>query len=201
MIKTLEERKQQLVDWCQNEYADKPTSWWKSKKIKYSSTLEYSPPINNFEQNEKVVVVNLGYKENAIYCIIYFGLSIFVIYGGVTENSDVMLLSFGALTLIASLYHFIKIFDKKPRIIVDFDGIWTNKKVERISWQNVITTYIKIEDRAEDIVQYLVIHYYEYLNDAFKMIEFRLENLNMDIDEICFHIEKFKEKNIYNVRE
>ncbi len=118
-----------------------------------------------------------------------------MVYAGVTENYDRMLLSFGVLTFAASLYYFIKISDKKPRIVLDSKGVWINKKAEKIAWQNVIATYIRIEDRGEDNTYYLVMHYYEYLNDTFKAIEFKLENLNMDIDEICFHIEKFKEKN------
>lgn len=117
-----------------------------------------------------------------------------MIYGGVNENYSLMLLAFGALTLMASLYHIIKFFDKKPKMILDENSIWINTKAERISWQNVIATFIKIEDRDEDVISYLVIHHYEYLNDTFKVVEFKLENLNMDIDEISFHIEKFKEK-------
>jgi hypothetical protein len=195
MTKTLEERKQEVADWCKKEYADKPTPWWKSNKIKYTSTLEYSPSINHFEQIVEIIIVKLSYKENTILSIIFFGLSIFVINGGITENYSIMLLSFGALTVYASLHYFVKIFDKKPRILLNIDGIWANKKAERIAWQNVIATYIRIEDRGEETAYYLVIHYYEYLNDTFKAIEFKLENLNMNIDEICFHIEKLKEKN------
>jgi hypothetical protein len=195
MIKTLQERKQEIIDWCTIEYADKQSPWWKSNKIKYTSTLEYSPPLNNFEQTLQVIVVKLSYKENTILSIIFFGLSIFVINGGITENYSIMLLSFGVLTVYASLHYFVKIFDKKPRILLNIDGIWTNKKAERIAWQNIIATYIKIEDKGEDTAYYLVIHYYEYLNDSFRIIEYKLENLNMNIEEICFHIEKFKEKN------
>jgi hypothetical protein len=201
MVKTLEERKKELVSWCKEAYADKPLKKCHYREIEYKTTLETATYFKTNQQILDSFSIKLNFHMQLFVIII---LCFFAGYGyWLTSKSDSFkpMIIFGLFFLAALVLLIIKIFDRKPKIILNKEGFWIHKMDEQIPWEYLAASYILKDHSGDDAKYSLVVHYYQKQIDDFVRVEYDLEGLEMGMEDISFHIEKFKEKNIYNVRE
>jgi hypothetical protein len=196
MAKTLEERKQEVVDWCKIEYLDKSKQWWKTHKTVYKATKELVPDLENFVQTSNSFFIKKDYHMQLL------GFAFALIFGLIVLKSifeEAHFLIFLAsilifLIILISLYFSIK--DKTAKVVLTKDCFWFYKMERHIPWQFLAASFVKENHRGDDVIFYFVLHYYNEKLDTFDKFEYIYSGLKMEIDDICFHIEKFKEKNI-----
>jgi hypothetical protein len=195
MIKTLEERKQEIVDWCKIEYADKPLKKWNYREIEYKTTLETATNFNNYEQTSNSFCIKRNFHMELLKIV---GLLLFGCYCFWFMSKDnsvypkIILVSFVLLLIVLLAFNLL---DRKPKIILNKEGFWIHKMNEQIPWNHLAASYILKDHSGDDAKYSLVAHYYEKQIDDFVRVEYDLEGLEMDIEDISFHIEKFKEQN------
>jgi hypothetical protein len=195
MIKTLEERKQEIVDWCKIEYADKPLKKWQYRKIEYKSTLETATHFNTNIQTLSSFTIKRDYHKQLFVIIL---MCLFTGYAfWLTSKSDSLkpMIVFGLFCFLILVFLIINIFDRNPKIVLNNTGFWIHKMKEKIPWKYLAASYILKDHSGKDAKYLLVVHYYEKQIDDFVRVEFDLSGLEMDKEDISFHIEKFKEKN------
>jgi hypothetical protein len=194
-MKTFQERKQEVIDWCEIEYADKPLKKWDYRERKYKSTLETATQFNTLTQKISSLIIKRDFNMQLFVIIIMCLFAGYAFWLTSKNNSIKPMIIFGSFFLVILVLLIIKIFDRKPKIILNKEGFWIHKMDEQIPWKYLAASYILKEYSGEDSKYSLVVHYYEKHIDDFVRAEYDLDGLKMDKEEICFHIEKFKEKN------
>jgi hypothetical protein len=198
MIKTFEERKQEVVDWCQKEYLDKGKQWWKSHKVIYKTTKEIVPDIDDFMQISDSFFVKKDYHHQVlgIACAVILGLIFLKI---IFEEAHILIFLFSILAFLIILVSLILgIKDKAAKVVLTKDCFWFYKMDKHIPWQFLTASFVKELHRGDNLDIYFVLHYYNQKLDTFDKFEYNYLGLKMEIEDICFHIEKFKERNIKN---
>jgi hypothetical protein len=198
MIKNFEERKQEVVEWCQKEYLDKGKQWWKSHKVIYKTTKEIVPDIDNFMQTSDSFFVKKDYHHQllGIACAVIFGLIFLKI---IFEEAHILIFLFSILAFLIILVSLILgIKDKAAKVVLTNDCFWFYKMDKHIPWQFLAASFVKELHRGDNLDIYFVLHYYNQKLDTFDKFEYNYLGLKMEIEDICFHIEKFKERNIKN---
>jgi hypothetical protein len=195
MIKTLEERKQEIVDWCQKEYLDKNKQWRKLHDIKYKTTKELLPDLENYIQTADSFFIKKDYHIQLLTLLLFLGFGLIVLKT-IFEEASILIFACGTLVFLVFLVLIILgLKDKSIKVVLTKDCFWFEKMEKHIPWKFLATLFIKEENKGEDSYFYLVLHYYNEKNDVFEKFEYDYRSLEMDIEDICFHIEKFKEKN------
>lgn len=132
MIKNLEERKEEIIDWCKIEYADKPLKKWLYREIEYKTTLETA----TFFKTNIQTSDSFSIKQN--FHLQFFTIIVVSLFAGytywLTSKSDTLnpMIIFGLLILVVLVMLIIKIFDRKPKIILNKEGFWVDKMNEQI---------------------------------------------------------------------
>ncbi len=200
-MKTFDERKQKVLATCNIEYANRKFSWWKQRQKVYKSTLEVALSLNGYTQTSTSIVVRKNFRIELLWFVATFIFGVSFVSLIFPSGSLFIKIFMPALFIGFLTYQFVRMIDKKPKIILTDNDFWFYKMESAVLWENLIVSAIKKEQRGNNTFNVLIIHYYDATTDNFAKIEFDYFNLEMEIDEICFHIEKFKEKNIHNVRE
>lgn len=193
MEKTFEQRKQEVIDHCKEMYVNKPSARWKTNKVEYKTTLELVPDLNDYIQTAPFYFIkkNIGLFKLDVVGILVFGMYGFWVISKFESN---LILFIFIVIMIVVLALIIKSgLDRKIKIIFTPNDFWVYSMHEPIYWKNLITSYFKLEHTEDDINVSLLIHYYDERRDALTKIEFLLEGLEMNYEDISFHIEKFKE--------
>jgi hypothetical protein len=193
MAKNLEERKQEVANWCEIEYADKPLKKWHYREIEYKTTLETATFFKTNIQTSDSFSIKQNFHLQLFTIII---VCLFAAYAyWLTSKSDTLkpMIIFGLFILVVLVLLIIKIFDRKPKIILNKEGFWVHKMNEQIPWNYLAASYILKDHSGDDAKYSLVLHYYQKEIDDFVRVEYDLDGLEMDMEDISFHIEKFKE--------
>jgi hypothetical protein len=198
MIKTFEERKQEVVDWCQKEYLDKGIQCWKSNKVIYKTTKELVPNLNDFVQTSDSFFVKKDYHMQLLgfaFAVIFGLICLKIIF----EEAYILIFLVSILAFLIILVSLmLGIKDKTAKVVLTKDCFWFYKMEKHIPWQFLAASFVKEVHRGDDLDIYFVLHYYDQKLDTFDKFEYIYRGLKMEIEDICFHIEKFKEKNIKN---
>jgi hypothetical protein len=195
MEKSFEQRKQDVIDHCKEIYANKPSTFWKRNKVEYKTTLELVPDLNDYIQTASFYFIknNMGLVRSSVLGIlpsVVFG------YWLISNNESIwFVIIFIAILIILFTLTIKSGLDRKSKIIFTPNDFWVYNMHEPIAWKHLITSYFKLEHSGDDINISLLIHYYDERRDAFTKIEFLISGLEMNHEDISFHIEKFKEKN------
>jgi hypothetical protein len=193
-MKTFEERKQEIIDACNIEYANKKFSWWKQRQKVYKTTLETAANLDSQIQTSTTILIRKNFYEILLWivaiCIFGYPLALYILHDSVIFIRVLISLFFIGVVV----YQITRLRDREPKIIFTEKDFWFSKMSKPINWKHLITSVIKTERKGNNTLHSLLIHYYDESTDCFKKIEFDYFNLEMDIEDICFHIEKFKAK-------
>lgn len=195
MIENLDERKKQIVQYYENEYAPKPKKWWQG-----SSGITYRPTRELYDWSswrwkiiqEKEIIIRYNKKE-AIKSIASFLFIIAVIIVSNIKNVSADNVFGYVIFLLFLIPVFRQIFDRKPRLIFYTDGITSIKPSAHINWENVVASYIKKDSSGDSVSYYLLIHYYDEQLDQFGKIEIDIQSLDMEYEDIAAYLEVFKQ--------
>jgi magnesium-transporting ATPase (P-type) len=193
-VKTIEERKREVEDWCKFQYREKPLKKGGYRTIEYKTTLETAIHFDKYEQTTESFSIKLNFHLLLFTIVI---LCLFSMYGCwiMSKADNIYPTITFAIIMIAILSVFIfKIFDRTPKIILNKDGFWVDGMKDITTWQYLAASFILKNHDGEDAKYYLVLDYYKKEIDSFTKIEYEFDELEMDIEDICFHIEKFKSK-------
>ena len=170
---TPEERKQAYITHVHEEYKPVKYKWWKSTRIYYHFTKDLAR--DNYKQIDRVGPVE--FKKGKIGAFIAAGILILSILG--TFFIDKMIGFFALLILLIFFGLALpRLLDKKVRIRITRDGIWTEGLTKEISWENVLITCIKEVQSDEDSVFTLIIHFYDPILDKFLKVERGLDEIS-----------------------
>ena len=170
---TLEERKQAYITLAHEEYKPVKHKWWKSTRIYYRFTKDLAR--DNYKQINRIGPVE--FKKGKIGAFIASG--IFVLSALATYFIDSMIGFFAFFTFFVFLALALpRILDKKVRIRITREGIWTEGLTKEISWENVLITCIKEVESGEDSVFTLIIHFYDPILDQFLKVERGLDEIS-----------------------
>ena len=191
MSENLEKRKSDLIADLNGRYANKRGRWWPENRYAYTGTIDLAKKCMKFDNNATEITI----RPRLIYvfiCIVFFLVGIVIqvvpMPGFATVDfNPLFLIIFGA----GFIYFVIRGFNRKPRMIINTDGIWTNKLNTLISWKDIVATFIHRAGDDGDFC-YLLIHYFESETDQFKETEYRVDELDITNEELAFYIEKFK---------
>lgn len=190
MIKILEERKRDLLETLKEEYSEKPRRWWQNKQPEHKTTWEYSERSDHFRPVSDETVIRYDIKGalrgSALFFII---VAIMFFY---QNNFDIKIedLVFPILImLILNAVPILKERKRKPKMILNREGIWLSIIEDWIAWENLIACYVKKDDSGESTTYSLIFHYYLPAYDTFATSEFEINNLDMKLEDIAAEIE------------
>lgn len=162
---TLEQRKQEYIELIREEYKPVKYKWWKDTRVHYHLTKDL------WKDNHKTIdrVGPAEFKRGKVT-----GIVLAIIFGFMA----VVFFQVGKVVFYISLITFIIIcfavllpvlLDDKVRVRITRKGIWTQKLLKEIPWDDVLLIYIK-EIENDGSTYYLIIHYYDHgLNEFLKM--------------------------------
>ena len=187
---TPEERKQAYITLVQEEYKPVKYKWWKSTgRIHYHFTKDLAR--DNYKRIDRVGPVE--FRKGKIGAYIAAGFLILSILG--TFFIDRMIGFFAFLVVLIFFGLALpRLLDKKVRIRITREGIWTEGLTKEISWENVLITCIKEVDNGEDSVLTLIIHFYDPISDQFLNVERGLDEIS--VYHVSATIEFFKSEYI-----
>ena len=174
---TPEERKQAYITLVHEEHKPVKNKWWKSTRIHYHFTKELAR--DNYKQIDRVGPVE--FKKGKIGAFITAGFLILSILGAFFIDRMIGFFAFLLLLIFFGLA-LPRLLDKKVRIRITREGLWTEGLTKEISWENVLITCIKEVDKGEDSDSTLIIHFYDPLLDQFLKVERELDEIS------AFHI-------------
>jgi hypothetical protein len=193
MNKTLEERKQEIANACQINFLQQKKEWWKSKNFGYKTISDFVPDKDDYVQTSDSFFVKTNYHSQLLG--IAFGIIIgIIILRHIFEEAVLIVFILSCIIfIIILLFSIFELKDRRAKIVLTKDCFWFSKMEKHIPWKYLATAYIK-EDYTDDVQTYLVMHYYNETTNSFEIFEYRFVDLEMELQDICFHIEKFKEK-------
>jgi hypothetical protein len=201
MNENLRQRKAKHAEYLNVEYQEKPRKWWQKKDPVVRKTSEVANAGNNFQlpSHEKIVRYNLkgALSSGALFFIFFCWFAIKPVIENNEWDGNVW---FNCLLMLAMVFYpIVKALNRKPRIIINPEGIWLAKISELVSWEHIVETYIKVDDSGESTSYVLLIHYYDQHADSFTKIEQDLCGLDINKEEIAFHIEYLKSDLAYSI--
>lgn len=190
MSENFERRRSDLVAMLEERYANKRGRWWPEGRFAYTRTMDLAEKCKNFDNDAAEVTIRP--RLIFVFLLIAFFLTgilvqVLPIPGFKNANfSPLFLMIFG----IGLIYFVARAFNRKPRMIVNTNGIWTNKLDKLIPWEDIVATFIHRASDDGDFC-YLLVHYFEPEKDQFKETEYRIDDLDITNEELSFYIEKF----------
>jgi hypothetical protein len=191
MIEDFEARKQKLLAHYHQEYAPKePTCRWLQSP---ATTYEYSRDIYKRSTDpgyDDEVILRLNKKEaahTAAFLLLMFGW----MYGTAYWQGKPMDYS-GLFYFTVFLAVFCSAFyDRRPKLVLNKEGIWHKKVSEWIGWHQVILMVKKTETSDDHHIHKLLIHVYIKAYDEFMIVELPLNGLDLPPDNIICIAEQF----------
>ncbi|GAB2830060.1 hypothetical protein [Ferruginibacter profundus] len=195
MNERLAKRKENYTRYLREEFEKKPQRWWQQRTAEYIATADagggnrYQP-----DWNEIIIRYDLkrALKQSALFVIINF-LIVFIVDIN-RKEINASFLFFNFLIFIVMLCISLGAYFKGPYVIFNSAGFWINGMEKRMPWQNLVASYIKIDDNGESASYYLQLHYYDEGQDCFVYDECTLDGLEIQREEIAFYIECWKMK-------
>jgi hypothetical protein len=187
MNERIEERKKQIADYYEKEYAPQLQKWWWAKpEKKYESTREVYERTGGLQHHATETIIKNDKKGAAVTAALFLLASIPIWINPVTwKRADgILCLLFLYAIVILLLINFL---DRRPKIILDARGICTHQWEGAISWENIAAVYIREDSSGDSSDYYLLEHYYNTETDEFLSAEYSLGGLEESPDRIaCF---------------
>lgn len=187
MNESIEERKKQIAEYYENEYAPQPPKWWWAKpEKKYEHVRDVYERKGGPLHNATETIIKNDKNGAAVTAALFLLASIPIWINPVTWKRADGLLSllflYAVVILLLKTY-----FDRRPKIILDTQGICTHCWEGRISWENIAAVYIREDSDGDSSDHYLLVHYYNAETDEFLTAEYGLGGLEESPDDIaCF---------------
>ena len=190
MSENLEKRKSDLLVDLENRYAGKRGRWWPENLFAYTMTADLAEECKKIDN--EVVEVIIRPKLAILLSVSAFFLTgiliqVLPIPGFPKANFGPIFLT---IFVIGFVYFVARGISRKPRIIVNTNGLWTDKLNELILWKNIVATFI--HRTGDGDFCYLLVHYYIPETNQFQETEYRIDELDIKNNELAFYIEKFK---------
>lgn len=190
MNREFEERKRKLLEYLKEEYKeDPPKSWWQQKKPVYKTTWDFSNTQEDYQRDDYKVIIRNDKKGAASLVAFLFLMLICTWQPWKNEWPDLSAVFFMIVVLVFAILPFI---DRRPKVIMDENGLWTHKWNVPIPWNLIVATYIKIDDNGEDTTYEIIIHFYDEWEDLFCEASFKTFRLDVSNEAIAYYIEYWK---------
>lgn len=198
MIKTLDERKRDLLEVLKEEYSEQPRRWWQGKQPEYKTTWEYSERSDHFQPVSEETIIRYDLKGALRNSALFFILIVLMILFQNKLQIDIGDLFFPVFAIL--LVYGVPIVrerERKPKIILNEDGLWLSSIEQWILWENLVVSYIKKDDDGESTSYELIFHYYLEAYDTFATSAYSISMLDMKLEDIAAEIEyrkRFRQK-------
>ncbi|MFT3682327.1 MAG: hypothetical protein QM791_18880 [Ferruginibacter sp.] len=187
MNESLEKRKRELAEHLIKEYNKKPKWWWPGKTPDYQTTWEAGNRNREYRSitDERIVRYDLkgALTGSALFLFIVSCMEFF------TSKQVYMSLYMGVIVGLAMLITVCKEIKRKPKIILNQDGIWLHILDQTIPWKNIAASFIKKTEDGDSTAYHLVLHYYLEKYDTFAVTEYKLDCLDIKTKDLASEIE------------
>ena len=192
MNERLEERKRKLLEYLKEEYKEEPPkSWWHTKKPVYRTTWDFGNTQDDYRRDDYNVTIRKNKNEAAFLVAFLFLSFAWMFYPWDFKEVDSVSVFFMIVLFIISI---LNALDRRPKVIIDSNGLWTHKWSVLIPWNLIVATYIKEEDAGEDKNYQLIVHFYDAWQDLFCEANFTLGGLEISNEALAYYIEYWKIK-------
>jgi hypothetical protein len=190
---TLNDRKQQLVAECLERYSPKTRKWWQGRADNiYMSTWDIYKE-KNYPQ-VFVDEISIGKSRPEAFLTLFICLLMAVLFIVLSFESGNIYFQLAAFIAAAALV-FISVrnlLDRKPKIILNKDGLWTAKWRFTIPWRDIVVSCIREDSRSEHTGNHLRIHFYDPYEDVFKMVETEVDGMEKEPSTIACFVQQFR---------
>jgi len=190
MNREFEERKRKLLEYLKEEYKEEPPQrWWHSKKPEYKTTWDFANINEDYRREDYNVIIRNDKKGAASSAAFLFLLFAWMFYPWNFKNVNPLSVMFMMVILI---FHLRQAFDRRPKVILDANGLWTHKWSVQIPWHLIVATYIKEDNTGEDKYFELIVHFYDAWEDEFCEASYKPTGLEVSNQALAYYIEYWK---------
>jgi hypothetical protein len=185
MNESLEQRKEKAKEFLKAAYTVQDKKWYQA-----IPTYRLIPEtLENKSEDSKITkeIIIRNYTKGALKLSAFFVLLGSITYLLFKENSFGILVMFAIFIII----NLISSLDKRPKIILNYVGLWEFSFEKTILWGNIFAIYHKTEDAGDGFSYSLILHYYDEIYDNFREIEMTLEGYELSNEEIIDSIKQF----------
>ena len=193
MIKSLEQRKNELVKELEEKYIEKPDKGvWGDKNDACKSTkiVAYESYINDYFEQD-IVVQNEFDFYRVEFAIFFIGACVTLTLSYITPT--IFWIVVGLLLTIKLYFLYKTATAKRIFVIITNDGIQLENE-PFIGWGNVIASYVLIDGKGEETNYYLLMYHHNTITDEFMCTKYKFESKGMNYQDICFFIEYWNTK-------
>lgn len=191
-----EERKLQLLRYIEREYFKQPERpCWQAKNPVYKPTRDYvrwwSGKMIDTEEFIIRYSITTAVLNTAVFFLSFMAITFLQLYEGASW-SDISPIYWIIFSLLIGM-NCITIADRKPKIIMNAEGLWLHDKNVYIYWKYWVASFIKKYNDGENTYDSLVIHHYDPLHNEFTETEYKLnDDLEVSNEELAYYIEQWK---------
>lgn len=191
MIKSLEERKIEYLDYIYEECKGMKKKWWQSNSQEFISLRQFARKSKHVPDPRTDLVIKFSFKK-ALLSSAFF-LSFFLVATLLTGEREI-LTSAGSVIFFSfiaciNLTSCLKHIRNATKMKMDQQGVRVPGSDSMIMWKDVISSYIREDNSSDDSSYFLVIHYYDKAIDIFTMIEIELSGLNLSKEAVAIEFE------------
>jgi hypothetical protein len=212
MNERFEEKKNALLENLAKEYAPKKKKFfWNWYYNEYISTVELANTTPYYQSSEEIAIYKYNFKALLFISILEVSFLIFFLVAlFLSKDYKFLILIFAIVFQIFHYKYLFQLLDRKEKMIISKDGIFSCMWGITINWDDIIATYILNKYRRNEITNFLIIHHYDDIENAFKCSSIKVTDLKIigntnntdsNIKILAFNIEyikmiagKFKEK-------
>lgn len=193
MDKTLHDRKQQLVADCLEKYSPGKRKWWQGRPDDlYKSTWDIYKEKNYPQVFVDEILIRKSRPEAILTLFICLVMAVlFIVLSFESGNIYFQLAAF----IAAAVLVFIcvrNLLDRKPKIILNKDGLFTTRWQFTIPWRDIVVSCIRENSRGEHTDNHLRIHFYDPYEDVFKMVETGVDGMEKEPSTIACFVHQFR---------
>lgn len=189
---SLNERKQQLVQQCLEEYQPKPRKWWQSQPDDiYKSTWDIYKEKNYPRVFADVIEIRSDFGSRIFAIIFLLIVFVFLLLMDGREKNIVGTIM-AVLVAVALIFTIKSAADRKPKIVISKEGLWTAKWGLTIPWEDIVVSCIRENTSGESSSYYLRIHFYDPFEDIFRMKEYNMGDLEKEPETIACFVHQFR---------
>jgi len=183
--------KQQRLKQIQEDYFPPPDNtkyFFSHPKTEYIPTDFYPPDYDDDFSPHTIFEVRHSIVSNALMVtFVIVGFLLVAILNNKDASREVtymnLLMSLGFI-----LYGLVKIADRKPKLVVDRNGLYFYKNNLYVAWEYVIATHIRKETNGDDTTYQLITDYIDAATDECKTHAFVLQGYDKTPGEIAMAI-------------
>lgn len=194
MNESIEERKKQIATYYENEYAPQPPKWcWAKPEKKYEHVRDVYERKGGPRHYALETIIRNDKKGAAFGAALFLLISAQYWFNPETWKSGngILIVLFTGVMIILPIISF---FDRRPKIVLDNYGLYTQKWEGYIRWKNIAAVYIKEDNNGDTASYYLLVHFYYTETDEFISEEYNLGGLEESPDDIaCFIYQYWKD--------